>query len=271
MGSLIQISGHNLARQRDKLGHVLQDLAALQEEVRPFKRLESFLFTILSLIFKLGGQSGCVLAHNIPSDGHGSFPPGLPWHLGPPPHAPHNDSVFILRFRAVSLQCLRVPLHLLVFFSVLLKYARHIFDSLFPSFLRPFRYLYEFLYGWLISAYNRADSFLTEHQSMTEYLKSKTPAKGTGSTGGKKGGAQGGSSSNSSSAGKSAKKKKDKNGSSTVRPYAKDIAYCQAVQSMCGGYYKASLIRPAFRRSPFFFVNGIYIWFGCPLERPDGS
>lgn len=33
MGSLIQIAGHNLARQRDKLGHVLQDLAALQEEV----------------------------------------------------------------------------------------------------------------------------------------------------------------------------------------------------------------------------------------------
>ena len=33
MGSLIQIAGHNLARQRDKLAHVLQDLAALQEEV----------------------------------------------------------------------------------------------------------------------------------------------------------------------------------------------------------------------------------------------
>lgn len=33
MGSLIQIAGHNLARQRDKLGHILQDLAALQEEV----------------------------------------------------------------------------------------------------------------------------------------------------------------------------------------------------------------------------------------------
>lgn len=33
MGSLVQIAGHNLARQRDKLGHILQDLAALQEEV----------------------------------------------------------------------------------------------------------------------------------------------------------------------------------------------------------------------------------------------
>ena len=33
MGSLVQIAGHNLARQRDKFGHILQDLAALQEEV----------------------------------------------------------------------------------------------------------------------------------------------------------------------------------------------------------------------------------------------
>ncbi len=28
-----QIAGHNLARQWDKFGHILQDLAALQEEV----------------------------------------------------------------------------------------------------------------------------------------------------------------------------------------------------------------------------------------------
>lgn len=36
MGSLVQIAGHNMARQRDKLGHVLADLAALQEEVLIF-------------------------------------------------------------------------------------------------------------------------------------------------------------------------------------------------------------------------------------------
>jgi len=44
MGSLIQIAGHNLARQRDKFGHILQDLAALQEEV-----IEQILNQILKL------------------------------------------------------------------------------------------------------------------------------------------------------------------------------------------------------------------------------
>lgn len=69
---------------------------------------------------------------------------------------------------------------------------------------------------------------------MTEYLKSKAGGKGTGSgPGGKK--AHGGNK----------KSKKDKNGGPLVRPYAKDIAYCQAVQSMCGGYYKASLFFPS--------------------------
>ena len=87
------------------------------------------------------------------------------------------------------------------------------------------RYLYEFLYGWLISAYNRAESFLLEHQSILELVKSK--AKGAGSA--KKGGQ-----SNAKS-----KKKKEKNNS---RPYAKEIAYCQAIQSMCGGYYKVRLL-----------------------------
>lgn len=88
------------------------------------------------------------------------------------------------------------------------------------------RYLYEFLYGWLISAYNRADLFLTEHHSMTEYLKSK----GKGHSGpSKKAGLSG-----------NVKNKKKKDRSSNTRSYARDIAYCQAVQSMCGGYYKVT-------------------------------
>jgi hypothetical protein len=33
-GSLLQLSGHNRARQRDKLAHLLEDFAALQDEVR---------------------------------------------------------------------------------------------------------------------------------------------------------------------------------------------------------------------------------------------
>jgi uncharacterized protein len=32
--TLIQIPGHNRARQRDKWGHILEELSALQEEVK---------------------------------------------------------------------------------------------------------------------------------------------------------------------------------------------------------------------------------------------
>lgn len=32
--SLVQIHGHNRARQRDKLGHILEEFATLQDEVR---------------------------------------------------------------------------------------------------------------------------------------------------------------------------------------------------------------------------------------------
>lgn len=102
------------------------------------------------------------------------------------------------------------------------------------------RYLYEFLYGWLISAYNRADTFLSEHQTMTDYMKTKA-VKGA-SSGNKKGG-QGG---NASGGGGKGKKKKDRS-TSNARTYARDIAYCQAVQSMCGGYFKVS---PFFVSSP---------------------
>ena len=37
--SIFQISGHNRARQRDKYGHLLDDLANLQDEVSSYNRL----------------------------------------------------------------------------------------------------------------------------------------------------------------------------------------------------------------------------------------
>ncbi|CAH1285825.1 unnamed protein product [Diabrotica balteata] len=70
-------------------------------------------------------------------------------------------------------------------------------------------YLYEFLYGWLISALSRADSFLAENELLHD------PHKGKGAT-----------------------KKKPKNKKKS-RQYNKDIVYLQALQNMCGGYYKA--------------------------------
>ena len=38
-GNLLQLSGHNRARQRDKLAHLLEDFATLQDEVRIFRRI----------------------------------------------------------------------------------------------------------------------------------------------------------------------------------------------------------------------------------------
>jgi len=46
-GSLLQLSGHNRARQRDKLAHLLEDFAALQDEVRiEFLHAEFLLFLL---------------------------------------------------------------------------------------------------------------------------------------------------------------------------------------------------------------------------------
>lgn len=72
-------------------------------------------------------------------------------------------------------------------------------------------YLYEFLYSWLISALTRADSFLVENDLLNEAAKNK---------------------------GASKKKPKHKK---KIRPFSKDITYYQALQNMCGGYYKALL------------------------------
>ena len=51
MTSYFQITGHNRARQRDKYGHLLEDLAALQEEVRII--IFAFFFITLYLDDKL--------------------------------------------------------------------------------------------------------------------------------------------------------------------------------------------------------------------------
>ena len=70
------------------------------------------------------------------------------------------------------------------------------------------RYLYEFIYGWLVSALTRADTFLMEQDLITEVQKSK---------------------------GNNKKKNKFRKKS---RIYNRDILYFQALQNMCGGYYK---------------------------------
>lgn len=73
---------------------------------------------------------------------------------------------------------------------------------------------------------------------MAEYLKSKGKAANATN---KKGGQSG-----------NGKNKKKKERSATARPYAKEIAYCQAVQSMCGGYYKVKDGQLTVHRPRFF-------------------
>jgi hypothetical protein len=46
-GNLVQLCGHNRARQRDKLAHLLEDFATLQDEVRTY-RLLWFMFMMLN-------------------------------------------------------------------------------------------------------------------------------------------------------------------------------------------------------------------------------
>jgi hypothetical protein len=72
-----------------------------------------------------------------------------------------------------------------------------------------FRYLYEFLYGWLVSALTRADSFLIEQEVTVEGHR-----------------------------GRSAKKNRSKK--RKTRPYGREIAMYQALQNLCGGFYKVN-------------------------------
>lgn len=95
--------------------------------------------------------------------------------------------------------------------------------------LNLFRYLYEFLYGWLVSALTRADSFLVEQELIGDLHKSKANKKM-----------------------KTKYKKKS-------RPYNRDILFFQALQNMCGGYYKV-MINVVIIQTLFSFVSG-FNWF----------
>ncbi|KAG8312628.1 N-alpha-acetyltransferase 35 NatC auxiliary subunit [Homalodisca vitripennis] len=69
-----------------------------------------------------------------------------------------------------------------------------------------FWYLYEFLYGWLISSLTRADTFLVDQEQVVN-----------------------------------ARVRRNKPRKKKTRPYTREIVFHQALQNMCGGYYKAML------------------------------
>ncbi|XP_033211801.1 N-alpha-acetyltransferase 35, NatC auxiliary subunit [Belonocnema kinseyi] len=163
-GTLLQLSGHNRARQRDKLAHLLDDFATLQDEA---ERVDGYMHAL-----------------SLKSD-------------TPRPHLAYFGTWILYH-------TLRVMVMYLLSGFELELYSVHEYHYI-------FWYLYEFLYGWLVSAITRADSFLMEQDIHNDAQKTR---------GGKK----------------SAKSKKKK---VTPRPYNLEILLYQAMQNICGGYYKA--------------------------------
>ncbi|XP_076658561.1 N-alpha-acetyltransferase 35 isoform X1 [Halictus rubicundus] len=163
-GMLLQLTGHNRARQRDKLAHLLEDFAALQDEA---ERVDGFLHTLS-------------LKSVTPRSHLACFATWILYHT------------------------LRVMVMYLLSGFELELYSVHEYHYI-------YWYLYEFLYGWLVSAITRADTFLMEQGERNDAHKGR-------------------------GAKKSAKNKKKK---STPRPYDLEILMYQAMQNICGGYYKA--------------------------------
>ncbi|XP_014293858.1 N-alpha-acetyltransferase 35, NatC auxiliary subunit [Halyomorpha halys] len=158
--NLIQLCGHNRARQRDKLAHLLEDFANLQDEA---ERVDAYLHSLSKKCENVRPHLAC-------------FGTWVLYHT------------------------LRVMIMFLLSGFELELYSTHEYHYI-------FWYLYEFLYGWLVSSLSRADAFLSEQEILNEQNKTKRRCK-------------------------SKLKKK-------ARPYAKEITINQALQNMCGGYYKA--------------------------------
>ncbi|XP_013177361.1 PREDICTED: N-alpha-acetyltransferase 35, NatC auxiliary subunit isoform X1 [Papilio xuthus] len=150
---LLQVCGHNRARQRDKLALLLDEFAALQEEAESVDALVG------------GGVVGGSGA------GRSCFGTWLLYHV------------------------LRVMIAYLLAGLELELYSVHEYHYI-------FWYLYEFLYGWLVSALGRAEA-----------LSGEAARRDT-----KRG----------------ARKHKKR-----ARPHAREGLMCQVLQNMCGGYYKA--------------------------------
>ena len=87
--------------------------------------------------------------------------------------------------------------------------------SLFP------RYMYEFLFGWLISALSRAENMLSDHENYAE-AQNQRSGRGASKAHGK---------------GAPPKQKKKK-----CRPYLREMMMYQAMQHISGGLYKVMLV-----------------------------
>ncbi|KAM3967716.1 LOW QUALITY PROTEIN: N-alpha-acetyltransferase 35 [Aphomia sociella] len=155
---LLQVCGHNRARQRDKFALLLDDFATLQDEAECVDAAVSG---------ALGAAAG---AGAGPRTYFGTW---------------------------VLYHVLRVMIAYLLSGLELELYSVHEYHYI-------FWYLYEFLYGWLVSALGRAETLANEGARRADAKRSGT------------------------------RKQKKR-----TRPYAREGLMCQVMQNMCGGYYKA--------------------------------
>ncbi|XP_026463560.1 N-alpha-acetyltransferase 35, NatC auxiliary subunit isoform X2 [Ctenocephalides felis] len=160
--NLLQLCGHNRARQRDKLARLIKEFSSIHDEA---ERVDAFLHPL-------------TIHHDVGKTHLACLATWILYH------------------------CFRVIAMYLLSGLELELYSVHEYHYI-------FWYLYEFLYGWLVSALSRADNYLSEQLS-AEALRA---AKGSR---------------------KKPRKKK-------TRSYGREIIMYQAMQNMCGGYYKALL------------------------------
>ncbi|CAH0695085.1 unnamed protein product [Spodoptera exigua] len=148
---LLQVCGHNRARQRDKLALLLDEFAALQEEAESVDAVVS-------------GAAG--------TGPRACFGTWVLYHV------------------------LRVMIAYLLSGLELELYSVHEYHYI-------FWYLYEFLYGWLVSALGRAENLSGDsgRRDSRDSRRRKTKKR--------------------------------------VRPYAREGLLCNVMQNLCGGYYKA--------------------------------
>ncbi|CAG2056103.1 unnamed protein product [Timema podura] len=199
-GNLVQLCGHNRARQRDKLAHLLEDFATLQDEEKspPSSPDQDSNLDLLVLGSQAQRETNMLANYTTEAERVDAYLHNLSLKSDSPrPHLACFGTWILYH-------TLRIMIMYLLSGFELELYSNHEYHYI-------FWYLYEFLYGWLVSALSRADSFLTEQEAMAEIHKGR----GT---------------------------KKNKSKKKKTRPYGREITIYQALQNICGGFYKVHIM-----------------------------
>ena len=135
MMSLLQIQGHNRARQREKLAMLLEEFSAFQTES---ETVDSFLNSCMASM-----NSNMDVSQTTPSSHLGFF---ASWVL-------YHEIRVMLQFTFSGFE--------------LELYSPHEYPYL-------YWYIYEFLYGWLISTLTRASNTTVEQKTIAEWNRKAT-------------------------------------------------------------------------------------------------